>query len=150
MRLTLAQAFNSIGATIAPLVGGAFFLTDPTNMPRRRHRQQRARAVHRYRGRAFASLVLQWHFLPSAGDPERIVRQGGRADPAATRSIWSYRHTVLGALGIFFYVGVEVGLASIATNYFKSQGMSSLKTASFLVSLYWFGALVGACSAPGS
>ena len=57
--------------------------------------------------------------------------------------MWSYRHTVLGALGIFFYVGVEVGLASIAVNYFKSQGMSSFKTASDLVSLYWFGALVG-------
>jgi FHS family L-fucose permease-like MFS transporter len=40
-------------------------------------------------------------------------------------------------------VGVEVGLASIAVNYFHQQGMSSLKTASFLVSLYWFGALVG-------
>jgi FHS family L-fucose permease-like MFS transporter len=50
---------------------------------------------------------------------------------------------VLGALGIFFYVGVEVGLASIAVNYFKSQGMSSFKTASDLASLYWFGALVG-------
>jgi FHS family L-fucose permease-like MFS transporter len=40
-------------------------------------------------------------------------------------------------------VGVEVGLASIAVNYFKLQGMSSAKTASYLVSLYWFGALVG-------
>jgi len=59
------------------------------------------------------------------------------------RSIWSYRHTVLGALGIFFYVGVEVGLASIAVNYFSMQGMSTAKTASFLVSLYWLGALVG-------
>ena len=43
----------------------------------------------------------------------------------------------------FFYVGVEVGLASIAVNYFKPQGMSSFKTASDLASLYWFGALVG-------
>jgi FHS family L-fucose permease-like MFS transporter len=40
-------------------------------------------------------------------------------------------------------VGVEVGLASIAVNYFKTQGVDSLKTASFLVSLYWGGALVG-------
>ena len=64
-------------------------------------------------------------------------------DPATERSILSYRHTVLGAIGIFLYVGVEVGLASIAVNYFKSQGMSSLTTASFLVSLYWGGALVG-------
>jgi len=50
---------------------------------------------------------------------------------------------VLGALGIFLYVGVEVGLASIAVNYFKNMGMSSEKTASFLVSLYWGGAMVG-------
>ena len=28
------------------------------------------------------------------------------------QSIWSYRHTVLATLGIFFYVGVEVGLAN--------------------------------------
>jgi FHS family L-fucose permease-like MFS transporter len=70
-------------------------------------------------------------------------RPGKEGDTLLKRSIWSYRHTVLGALGIFFYVGVEVGLASIAVNYFKSQGMSSLETASFLVSLYWGGALVG-------
>jgi FHS family L-fucose permease-like MFS transporter len=50
---------------------------------------------------------------------------------------------VLGALGIFVYVGVEVGLASIAVNYFRNQGVSSAKSASILVSLYWFGALVG-------
>jgi FHS family L-fucose permease-like MFS transporter len=50
---------------------------------------------------------------------------------------------VLGAVGIFLYVGVEVGLASIAVNYFKTQGIDSAKTASFLVSLYWFGALIG-------
>ena len=39
--------------------------------------------------------------------------------------------------------GVEVGLASIAVNYFKTQGVDSLKTASFLVALYWGGALIG-------
>ena len=42
---------------------------------------------------------------------------------------------MLGAVGIFLYVGVEVGLASIAVNYFKTQGVDSAKTASFLVSL---------------
>ena len=40
-------------------------------------------------------------------------------------------------------LGVEVGLASIAVNYFKTQGVDSAKTASFLVSLYWGGALIG-------
>ena len=70
-------------------------------------------------------------------------RPAKEGDPILSRSIWSYRHTVLGAVGIFLYVGVEVGLASIAVNYFKTQGVDSAKTASFLVSLYWGGALVG-------
>ena len=30
VRLTLAQAFNSIGTTVAPIFAGAFILTDPT------------------------------------------------------------------------------------------------------------------------
>jgi FHS family L-fucose permease-like MFS transporter len=59
------------------------------------------------------------------------------------RSIWSYRHTVLGALGIFCYVGVEVGLASIMVDYFKQQGVPDASKASSLISLYWLGALVG-------
>lgn len=32
VRLTLEQAFNSIGAAIAPLVAGAFILTDPAKL----------------------------------------------------------------------------------------------------------------------
>ncbi len=38
---------------------------------------------------------------------------------------------MLGALGIFLYVGVEVGLASIAVNYFLQQGVSVAGTAHF-------------------
>jgi FHS family L-fucose permease-like MFS transporter len=73
----------------------------------------------------------------------QAFRPAKEGDPILSRSIWGYKHTVLGAVGIFLYVGVEVGLASIAVNYFKSQGVDSAKTASFLVSLYWAGALVG-------
>ena len=87
-------------------------------------------------------LAVAFSHLPR-GHRDASFRPGKDGDDLMSRSIWSFKHTVLAALGIFFYVGVEVGLASIAVNYFKTQGMSSLKTASFLVSLYWFGALVG-------
>jgi FHS family L-fucose permease-like MFS transporter len=80
--------------------------------------------------------------LPAIAETQAF-RPAKPGDPLFGRSIWSYKHTVLGAVGIFFYVGVEVGLASIAVNYFNTQGMSTAKTASFLVSLYWGGALVG-------
>jgi FHS family L-fucose permease-like MFS transporter len=87
-------------------------------------------------------LALAFMHLPHIESTQEF-RPGKEGDPVLSRSIWSYGHTVRGAIGIFFYVGVEVGLASIAVNYFKTQGMSSAKTASFLLSLYWFGALVG-------
>jgi MFS transporter, FHS family, L-fucose permease len=140
-RLTLAQAFNSIGATIAPIVGGAFFLS-VTNST------DKAAIANGVRGPYIAiaaglfvlGLAVIFSNLPPIPGA-RSAKAAGIEGPV--RSIWSYRHTLLGALGIFLYVGVEVGLASIAVNYFKSQGMDSLKTASFLVSLYWFGALVG-------
>jgi FHS family L-fucose permease-like MFS transporter len=142
VRLTLAQAFNSIGATIAPIVGGTFLLADPDSATE----AQIANGVRMpyiaiAAGLFVLGLAVAFSHLPPVIGARSTKATG--SDGAPVRSIWSYRHTVLGALGIFCYVGVEVGLASIAVNYFKLQGMSSLKTASILVSLYWGGALVG-------
>ena len=66
-------------------------------------------------------IAVAFSHLPHI-DQTQAFRPGKEGDPVLSRSIWSYRHTVLGALGIFFYVGVEVGLASIAVNYFKTPG----------------------------
>jgi FHS family L-fucose permease-like MFS transporter len=142
VRLTLAQAFNSIGTTVAPIFAGAFILTDPTKFATPAAIADTVRTP--YIAIAAALLVLgiavAFSHLPHIDQPPSSHATEGTQ---ASSSVWSYRHTVLGALGIFLYVGVEVGLASIAVNYFKSQGMSSFKTASDLASLYWFGALVG-------
>ena len=143
-RLTLAQALNSLGGTIAPLVAGAYILTDPAAM------QTKAAVANTVRGPYLAiaagllilGVTVTFLHLPHITQTQEF-RPGREGDPVLSRSIWSYRHTVLGAVGIFVYVGVEVGLASIAVNYFKTQGVDSLKTASFLVALYWFGALIG-------
>lgn len=143
-RLTLAQALNSLGGTIAPLVAGAYILTDPAAM------QSKAAIANTVRGPYIAiaagllilGVTVAFLHLPHISQTQEF-RPGKEGDPVLSRSIWGYRHTVLGAIGIFLYVGVEVGLASIAVNYFKTQGVDSLKTASFLVALYWFGALIG-------
>src|ERR1700756_3514057 len=144
IRLTLAQALNSLGGTIAPLVAGAYILTDPASMA------SKAAIANTVRGPYIAiaagllilGVAVAVMHLPYIAQTQEF-RPGREGDSVLSRSVWSYRHTVLGAVGIFLYVGVEVGLASIAVNYFKSQGVDSLKTASFLVALYWFGALVG-------
>jgi MFS transporter, FHS family, L-fucose permease len=144
VRLTLAQAFNSIGATLAPLVAGAFILTDPTKVISKAEIANTVRVPYMLiaAGLLILGLAVAFLHLPHIKQTQEF-RPAKEGDPILSRSIWSYKHTVLGALGIFVYVGVEVGLASIAVNYFKNQGMSSEKTASFLVSLYWGGAMVG-------
>ncbi len=144
IRLNLAQAFNSIGGTIAPLIAGAFILTDHDKLASKASIADTVRGPYLLiaAGLLILGLAVAFSHLPHIAETQAF-RPAKEGDPMFGRSIWSYKHTVLGAVGIFFYVGVEVGLASIAVNYFKTQGMSTAKTASFLVSLYWFGALVG-------
>ncbi|MGA7857205.1 MAG: sugar MFS transporter [Terracidiphilus sp.] len=170
VRLTLAQALNSLGGSIAPLIAGHYILTDPAKM------QSKAAIADTVRGPYIAiaggllilGIAVAFMHLPHIQQTQSF-RPAKEGDPLLSRSIWGYRHTVLGAVGIFLYVGVEVGLASIAVNFFLSQGINSAKVASFfqslggfgdmithmfgpwteveiaaiLLSLYWFGALIG-------
>src|SRR6202167_742930 len=144
IRLNLAQAFNSIGGTLAPIVAGAYILTDPALLTSPAVVADTVRVPYMLiaAGLLLLGLAVAFMHLPHV-EQTQAFRPAKDGDPILSRSIWGYKHTVLGALGIFFYVGVEVGLASIAVNYFKQQGISTAKTASFLLSLYCFGALVG-------
>src|SRR6202048_4881531 len=119
VRLTLAQALTSLGGTIAPLVAGAYILTDPASL------QSKAAVADTVRGPYIAiaagllilGLAVMFMRLPHITQTQEF-RPGKEGDPVLSRSIWSYRHTVLGAVGILLYVGVAVGLASIAPTYF--------------------------------
>ena len=144
VRLTLAQALNSLGGSIAPLIAGAYILTDPSKVSTKAAIADTVRGPYLAiaGGLLILGIAVAFMHLPAITQT-KAFRPGEVGDAVLNRSILSYRHTVLGAVGIFLYVGVEVGLASIAVNYFKTQGVDSAKTASFLVSLYWFGALIG-------
>ncbi len=143
-RLTLAQALNSLGGSIAPLIAGAYILTDPSKMatPAAIANTVRGPYLAIAGGLLILGFAVMFMHLPAVQQTQAF-RPAKEGDAILSRSIWSYRQTVLGAVGIFLYVGVEVGLASIAVNYFHQQGVPSEHTASFLVSLYWFGALIG-------
>jgi FHS family L-fucose permease-like MFS transporter len=60
------------------------------------------------------------------------------------KSIWKYPHVVLGAFGIFAYVGAEVGNAGLIVNYLKNsiEGVSA-EMASTYAAIYWGGAMIG-------
>jgi FHS family L-fucose permease-like MFS transporter len=160
VRMNLAQAFNSIGGTIAPWVAGAFFLTatvlSPDVIALKSTADQHAYQVGiadtvrvPYLLIALALVVLgtivAFLHLPHI-DPPKLSGKDG--DIAQNQSIWSYRHTVLSAVGIFAYVGVEAGLATTMVLYFsdfKHGGLAVLlqPEAQKLVAFYWGGALIG-------
>lgn len=60
-------------------------------------------------------------------------------------SAWKYRHLILGAIGIFVYVGAEVSIGSFLVNYLGQPFIAGIheSEAGKMVSFYWGGAMVG-------
>ena len=158
-RLNLAQAFNSLGTTVAPFFGGALILGAIQATPEKiksfsaamlqTYRAQQASSVRLpYLGIALMLLVLAVAIalikLPTT-DFTRDFRPGELQTSAATGSIWSHPYLIMAALGIFVYVGAEVSIGSFLINYLGLPQVLSLseKTAAHYVSFYWGGAMVG-------
>ena len=60
-------------------------------------------------------------------------------------SAWEYKHLVLGAVGIFCYVGAEVAIGSYLVNFIgldEILGLPAVQAAKY-VSFYWGAAMVG-------
>jgi FHS family L-fucose permease-like MFS transporter len=156
-RLTLTQAFNSLGTTIAGPFGSAFILA-ATAKSATELKQMAPADVEAYRlveassvqgpyiGLAIALVLLAVAIalfkLP------KIDAAGSDSLTSTTtekRSAWGYRHLVLGALAIFVYVGGEVAIGSFLVNYFKEpyiRGFTEAEGANY-ISFYWGGAMVG-------
>lgn len=137
-RLTLAQAFNSLGAALAPLVVVHFILSDPSKTANKAVIAQTVQGP--YAAIAGALLVLGFAIMFMHLPAITSARSAHAAGSSV--SIWRCRHTVLGMVGIFFYVGIEIALAAIAIDYFRSQGVTASDTIAFLALLYYL--LIGA------
>lgn len=55
----------------------------------------------------------------------------------------SYRHFALGALGIFVYMGIEVGVPNFVQQYLISDYGLPASTVGMIVAVYWFMMLIG-------
>jgi len=122
-RLTLAQAFNSLGTAMAPIVVGVFILTDPAKV------KDQAAIAHTVQGPyiaiacallALGFIIMGMHLPAITGTRDFRPSKDGPA--IRGRSIWTYRHTVLAMIGIFLYVGLEIALAANAIKFFETQG----------------------------
>ena len=156
-RLTLTQAFNSLGTTVAPWLGGLLILSgaalspdDLAKLPAVEQLAHRAREAASVQGPylwlAGALLALAILFalarLPRIGEAEA---DGGRVSVDGKTSAMQFKHLVLGAVGIFLYVGGEVSIGSFLINFMGEPRIAGLNAAdaSQYVSFYWGGAMVG-------
>jgi FHS family L-fucose permease-like MFS transporter len=133
-RLNLAQAANSLGTTVGPIIGAALILGAVA---------ADASAVQgpylMIAGLLVAAaLVFRFIKLPVLAHVEAT---GEEADG----NIWEHRSLVLGALAIFLYVGGEVSIGSFLVNYFSETSIAGMSTADAgeMVAYYWGAAMIG-------
>src|SRR5262249_22881588 len=155
-RLNLSQAFNSLGTTIGPPLGGWLILrgaqkiiADVQSMTPEAlqiYRQHEAATV-KVPYLVFAlvlvllALAIALYKFPRIDTTKDFRPIKGVKGP----SVWRYPHVILGAVGIFLYVGAEVSIGSFLINYFGQSyiaGLAATVAANF-VAFYWGGAMVG-------
>jgi FHS family L-fucose permease-like MFS transporter len=153
-RLNLTQAFNSLGTTIGPYLGGLLIL-NANFKGTGETRQMSADVLQAYRVQEASSVKLPYLIIGVSliifgiiiamfklPDIPGAARHAGTAVKA---SLWKYRQLVFGMIGIFLYVGAEVSIGSFLINYFGQSeigGLSELAAAKY-VTYYWGGAMVG-------
>src|SRR5580704_200191 len=141
-RLNLTQAFNSLGTTIGPWVGGLLILGGAAATQETRL-QQAASVKMPYIvigcSLILFSIIIGMFKLPAIPEVERHV------DGRHEGGLFKYRHLILGCVAIFTYVGAEVSIGSFLINYFNQKDIGNLPEVegAKLVAYYWGGAMVG-------
>jgi len=133
-RLNLAQAANSFGTTVGPLVGAALILgvavADASAV----------QGPYLMLAGLLVAVALMFRFikLPKIASVES-------EENTNDDSVWNRRSLVLGALAIFLYVGGEVSIGSFLVNYFAESSIGGLshEKAGEMVAYYWGAAMVG-------
>ena len=144
--IQLGGSCNSIGGTIAPiflgyLIGGQAATASVGDAA---PAMIAAMAIF-----ALAFVIIGLSAIPEPHmetAEEKAARLSGNAKKDAYGPM-SFRHFVMGAIAIFFYVGVEVGIPNIANLYMSNLDWVGPTVAGTLVGFYWFlmmcGRLVG-------
>lgn len=136
-------SLNSLTATICPVFVGYLIgdITKDTSIADANPALFIAMGVF-----ALAFVII---FLSEVPEPglEAVADKGSKSEEKTTDSIkgaLSYKHFVFGAIAIFLYVGVEVGIPNFANLYMTSPAIGiSAAVAGTIVGMYWFLMLCG-------
>lgn len=132
-RLTMAQAFNSLGTFVAPFFGAYFILSGLTN------------SVYA-EGVVYPYFLIAGVLIVIALVLSKINLSGmesAQADESCWQDVLKEKGLLLGVIGIFAYVGAEVAIGSFLVNYVMEISQVNETQAAPLVALYWGGAMVG-------
>jgi MFS transporter, FHS family, L-fucose permease len=149
-RLTLSQAFNSLGTALAPylissimLAGGIFVAADhlPITVAQRHESLRHIDVAFLIIAAALTLLAVFIWSIRRRLMGSTAPAEGRSEITDAFQSTWA----LLGALAIFLYVGAEVSIGSTLTNFLHQEDVFgySLEQAGKFVSLYWGGAMIG-------
>jgi len=129
-RLNLSQAFNSLGTTIAPVVGALFLLSDSVKTSEEINLLNNTDKASYYAAEAatvqtpflfiaafIGILALTFSFIKLPKVMEESPKGGYLA-------LLKNKMMMLGALGIFVYVGAEVAIGSFLVNYFNDMNLA--------------------------
>ena len=129
-RLNLSQAFNSLGTTIAPVVGALFLLSDSVKTSEEINLLNSTDKASYYAAEAatvqtpflfiaafIGILALTFSFIKLPKVMEESPKGGYLA-------LLKNKMMMLGALGIFVYVGAEVAIGSFLVNYFDDMNLA--------------------------
>lgn len=150
-RLNLAQAFNSFGTTLAPVVAASFLLGDQILSGDAIRALNETDRLAYYAGEASAVQVpfvlLALAFFALAGVVGAITLPKILGEDSVTKTTYGQvlqnRKLLFGALGIFVYVGAEVALGSYMVNYGLSLNIvEEVKTSGVLGSMAGIAAFI--------
>ena len=154
-RLTLTQAFNSLGTTVGPPLGGALIFggvaalgaaelaaLDPAALAA--HRAAEAATVRGPYLMLAGALLLLAVLFAFARLP-RITHDDSGEMRGAMALVKTHRNLLLGALAIFLYVGAEVSIGSFLVSFLGESNIAGFdhEKASYYLMYYWGGAMVG-------
>ncbi len=142
-RLTMTQAFNSLGTTVAPLFGSWLILSEISQAT-----AEQVKFPYLMLSASLLTLAIIFAFL-------KLPKLGKAIDSEAENqsdtefvdlgSVWKYRHLILGAIGIFVYVGAEVAIGSFLVGFLTLDHIAGLpeQQAAHYISYYFAGAMIG-------
>lgn len=148
-RLNLTQAFNALGTTVAPFFGAVLILSVASSAASELvHAQAEAEVVklpYLLLSGMLATLALVFAKLKLPKIETHIADDTGQISYKGKTSALQSTHLVLGAVGIFVYVGAEVSIGSFLVNFLGESHIAGLKEAdaAHYIAYYWGGAMIG-------